>query len=1115
MKSQMRKRIQSRKVAGRRSSFLRRRSAFVFVASLGIWLPRIHGATLVDLDATALPEGPLATWTNAGTVVGNFTVPTGATVPAVTNAAGIKGIGFLATGGGAGGTQYLGPIAPPEVTGGNPRTIDAWVYNPNGQGEETVFAWGRRGGGPDGSNFSFGHGTDAAFGANALWGAPDIGWNGKMALNRWTYIAYTWDGTTSSVYMDGELVNSEATTPPVNTWEVDNTLAANPLPFRVARQNAANGTVDGAGVGQITIARIRVQDASLDAAGIKAKFDQEKAFFWPDSDSDGLPDWWENQYTPTLNPNAADASANPDNDGLTNLQEFQNVFPLVLGAAIRTNPTVADTDGDGANDGAELARLDGGNPAPTSPLLADTDGDGLADGVETDDGTFNGPTDTGTDPLDTDTDDDTFPDQQEVLAGSDPNLNTSTPGAIRPALVNLDATVLPLGALNFWTNNGTLGGRFTNSALPSVATVQGVKGVTFNGTAHFYTGPAAPAYIAGNSSRSVEAWIMNPGAAAEETIFSWGRRGGPDGSNCSFNHGLNGVFGAVGHWGPPDVAWGPDAAAIAANVKQGQWTYVVYVYDSVSGGATVYSNGALAHTDVAGPMNTWAFDTLGRPLPFRIASQNQANGNAEPAFRGSMTIAEIRVFDRVLDAATIQTNFTAALDKYGNVDYDSDGLPTWYERQYSSFLDERNPADAPLDQDSDGLTNLQEYTNNTLPNVADTDGDGINDGPELARVDPQTSQPAPTRPLIPDTDGDGLSDKVETDTGTFVDASNTGSDPLVLDSDTDTFVDGQEVFYGSNPNIAGSTPNFGTPVALINLDATTLPLGALNAWTNGGALGGVFNADSGGASIQTVGASKALTFDGTTGSYIGPVAPLFLTGAAARTIDAWVFNPTVQGEEVIFAWGARNTPAPGPNGENWSFGHGNNGGTGLGTGFGAVAMWGGPDIGWADQEDANVWQYCAATYDGTTTRVYLDGVEVNSETVAIITRALATDGVTPYRFRVARQNSPDGGIDAIGSPTISIAKIRVYDQALSASQITSNYTAEVGLFTRPNIQAINVDPQTGVVTLDWTTTVGRTYAVEASGTLTNWTAVATGLSTNRFNETSPAGPIRFYRIRVE
>jgi len=1096
---------------------MRRRSAFVFVASLGIWLPRIHGATLVDLDATALPEGPLSTWTNAGTVVGNFTVPTGATVPAVTNAAGIKGIAFLATGGGPGGTHYRGPVAPAEVTGGNPRTIDAWVYNPNGQAEETVFAWGRRGGAPDGSNFSFGHGNSPAFGANALWGPPDIGWNGKMALNRWTYIAYTWDGTTSSVYMDGELVNSEATTPPVTTWEVDNTPAANPLPFRVARQNAADGTVDAAGVGQITIARIRVQDTSLDAAGIKAKFDQEKGTFWTDADGDGMPDWWENQYTPTLNPNAADASANPDNDGLTNLQEFQNVFPSTPGAVIRTNPTVADTDGDGANDGAELARTDGGNPAATNPLVADTDADGLADGVETDDGTFNGPTDTGTDPLNPDSDGDTFPDGQEVLAGSDPNLNTSTPGANRPAIVNLDATVLPLGSLTFWTNNGTLGGRFTNSAtIPSVVAVQRVNGVTFNGTAHFYTGPSAPGHIAGNGSRTVEAWIHNPAAAPEETVCAWGRRNGPDGSNASFIHGTSGQFGAIGHWGAgPDVAWGIDGPTIAANVKTGRWTHVVYTYDGPSLTAAVYSDGTLANSETFGaPLNVWSVDTLGRPLPLRIASQNDDNGNATGGLRGSLTIAELRVYDRVLDATTISNNFAAAIDKYGSIDYDNDGLPTWYERGYT-FLDERNPADAAMDQDSDGLTNLQEYTNNTVPDNADTDGDGVNDGPEVNRIDPQTSQPAKTNPLIPDTDGDGLTDKVETDTGNFVDANNTGSDPLVQDSDTDTFVDGQEVIYGANPNSAASVPNFATPVAVINLDATGLPLGPVNAWTNNGALRGVFNAQSGVPSVQTVQGSKALTFDANVGFYTGPIAPVYLTGAAARTIDAWVFNPTVQGEEVIFAWGARNTPAPGPVGENWSFGHGNNGGTGVGTGFGAVAMWGGPDIGWADQEDANVWQYCAATYDGTTTRVYLDGVEVNSETVAIITRALATDGVTPYRFRVARQNSPDGGIDPTGSPTISIAKIRVYDQALSASQITSNYTAEVGLFTRPNIQAINVDRQTGVVTLDWTTVVGRTYAVEASGTLTNWSAVATGLSTNRFNETPPAGPTRFYRIRVE
>src|SRR5262245_8053212 len=209
----------------------RRNSAYVFVACLGIWLPPAQAALLVDLDATQLPTGPLTNWINAASGIGDFTVPSGATVPAVTNVDGVKGVAFLATGGGAGGTSYIGPAAPSSVTGGNSRTIEAWVQNPSAQAEETVFGWGRRGG-PDGTNCSFGHGTDPSFGAIGHWGAPDVGWNGNIVFNRWTYIVYTYDGTAATVYKDGEMANSENVT--LNTFDVDNTAAAAPLPFRVA-----------------------------------------------------------------------------------------------------------------------------------------------------------------------------------------------------------------------------------------------------------------------------------------------------------------------------------------------------------------------------------------------------------------------------------------------------------------------------------------------------------------------------------------------------------------------------------------------------------------------------------------------------------------------------------------------------------------------------------------------------------------------------------------------------------------------------------------------------------------------------------------------------------------
>src|SRR5690606_33071859 len=147
-----------------------------------------------------------------------------------------------------------------------------------------------------------------------------------------------------------------------------------------------------------------------------------------------------------------------------------------------------DTDGDGISDGAEVNRMVEGNPAPTDPLRSDTDGDGLSDRVETNTGTFVSANDTGTDPLLADTDGDSFGDQQEVLAGSDPNLASSTPGEIRPPLVSLDASALTAGPLNVWTNNGTVGGEFNAPAnAPGlVETVQSVQGVSLNGTSQYY-----------------------------------------------------------------------------------------------------------------------------------------------------------------------------------------------------------------------------------------------------------------------------------------------------------------------------------------------------------------------------------------------------------------------------------------------------------------------------------------------------------------------------------------------------------------------------------------------------------------------------------------------------
>jgi hypothetical protein len=122
-----------------------------------------------------------------------------------------------------------------------------------------------------------------------------------------------------------------------------------------------------------------------------------------DSDSDGLPNWWERVHG--MDPgDAGDAFSDIDSDVLTAVEEFSR----------GTYPNDSDSDNDGLEDGAEV------NVHFTDPRDADSDDDNLTDGDEV--------LIYVSDPNNPDSDEDGLADGEEVVVhGSNPN-STDTDG---------------------------------------------------------------------------------------------------------------------------------------------------------------------------------------------------------------------------------------------------------------------------------------------------------------------------------------------------------------------------------------------------------------------------------------------------------------------------------------------------------------------------------------------------------------------------------------------------------------------------------------------------------------------------------------------------------------
>ncbi|WP_299011391.1 M4 family metallopeptidase [uncultured Shewanella sp.] len=128
------------------------------------------------------------------------------------------------------------------------------------------------------------------------------------------------------------------------------------------------------------------------------------------------------------------------------------------------------------------------------------------------------------------------------------------------------------------------------------------------------------------------------------------------------------------------------------------------------------------------------------------------------------------------------------------IDSDQDGMDDSWEQGYG--LNNADPADAGLDLDNDGLTNLEEYVADTDPSLIDTDGDTLTDLDEVKTYF--------TNPKLTDSDNDKMPDDWELLYGlnpvNVLDRLN--------DLDSDSYLNYVEYIMGSDPTDAQSLPDF-------------------------------------------------------------------------------------------------------------------------------------------------------------------------------------------------------------------------------------------------------------------------------------------------------------------
>ncbi len=263
------------------------------------------------------------------------------------------------------------------------------------------------------------------------------------------------------------------------------------------------------------------------------------------------------------------------------------------------------------------------------------------------------------------------------------------------------------------------------------------------------------------------------------------------------------------------------------------------------------------------------------------------------------------------------------------------------------------------------------------------------------------------------------------------------------------------------------------------LSAVPAPSGVVAWWSGDGTATDQLGLNDGilanGAGFAAGQVDGGFNFDGVDDNFQAPTAGL-PTGNADRTIELWVRIDQQLADETCFAFYG----APGSPGQAFALGT-------VSSGELFVSNWGNAIFGPALQNGQ--WYHVAATNVGDTFTLYLDGVEVGTDTMSLDTPAGST-------FWLGRLTDSDiGGVTRRLDGMVD--EVTVYDRALSASEIATIHDAgSDGKFKAPT-------PSFGVSGFPATMTAGSAGSFTITAKNADETTNTGYLGTVHFSSSDP------------